>query len=234
MKTDSDIKQDVEAELRWSREIDDAEIAVKVNDGVVTLTGYARNYFEKCRAEAVAKRVAGVAEVADDIEVRLPPCEGLTEPEIALNAVAALKSELPMIWEAVNAVVRQRWITLEGTVEWNYQRERAESAMRRLRGVIGVQNSIRLKPRFAPADIKRQIEQALRRSAEVDAGRVSVETQGSEVTLRGEVRSWAERDQAQATAWSAPGVLDVRNEITVRTDASHTRPVSTEPWGAFT
>ena len=217
MKSDSDIKRDVEAELRWSPEVDDAEIAVKVNGGVATLTGYARNYFEKYRAEAAAKRVAGVAAVADSIEVRLPPCEGLTEPEIARAAIAALTSELPMIWEAIKPVVHQRWITLEGTVEWNYQRERAESAMRGLRGVIGVRNSIRLKPSVAPAEIKQQIEQAFLRSAEVDAGRVSVEAHGSEVTLRGQVRSWAERDQAQATAWSAPGVLNVRNEITVRT-----------------
>jgi osmotically-inducible protein OsmY len=178
--------------------------------------GYARNYFEKYHAEIVVRRVKGVAAVANDVAVQ--PLSGVpTDPEIARAAVAALKFELPLSWENITPVVKQGRISLEGTAEWHYQRERAESAMRRLDGVISVRNSIRIKPSVAPENIKNRIEDAFRRIAHVDADRISVDAHGSEITLRGEVRSWAERDQAQQTAWSAPGVTNVANELTVRT-----------------
>lgn len=216
MKSDTDIKRDVEAELKWSPEVDGTDIAIKVNGGEVTLTGYARNYFEKYHAEIAVRRVKGVAAVANDIEVR--PLAGVpTDPEIARAAIAALKFDLPLTWENIKPVVQQGRICLEGTVEWHYQRERAESAMRRLDGVIGVRNSIRIKPSVAVENIKHGIEDAFRRIAQVDADRICVDAHGSDITLRGEVRSWAERDQAQQTAWSAPGVTNVANELTVRT-----------------
>jgi len=217
MRADSDTQRDVEAELRWAPEVDHTDIAAKVNGGVVTLTGYVPSYAEKFRAEAAAKRVAGVLAVANDIEVRLPTTSTATDPEIARDAVAALRSELPLSWEKIRPLVHEGRVALEGTVEWHDQRERAESAVRRVNGVVSVRNSIRLEPRVTPADIREKIEEAFRRSAAIDAQQVRVEARGSEVTLRGEVRSWSERDQAQATAWAAPGVTNVRNELTVRT-----------------
>jgi osmotically-inducible protein OsmY len=216
MKSDTDIKKDVEAELKWSPDVDETDIAVKVNDGEVTLSGYARNYFEKYQAETAAKRVKGVAAVANDLEVR-SFAGAPTDPEIARAAVTALKIELPLTWETIKTVVQQGRVKLEGTLEWHYQRERAESAVRRLSGVVSVLNQIRIQPKIAPQDIKQRIEDAFRRIAQVDADQITVEAQGSDVTLRGEVRSWAERDQAQQTAWSAPGVAKVINELRVRT-----------------
>lgn len=216
MKSDEDIKRDVEAELRWSPEVDDTDIAVKVNGGEVTLSGFARSYFEKYEAERATRRVKGVAAVANDVEVRA--AAGVpTDPEIARAALTALKLELPYTWEKIKPVVQHARVSLEGTVEWHYQRERAESAIRHLNGVISVRNSIRIQPSVAPDNIKHRIEDAFRRIAQVDADRISVDADGSDVTLRGEVRSWAERDQAQQTAWSAPGVSNVKNELTVRT-----------------
>lgn len=217
MRPDSDIKRDVEAELKWAPEVSETDIAVTVTGGVVALTGYAASAYERHRAEVAAKRVRGVTAVANDLAVRAPLGGTPTDPEIARDAVAALKLELPAIWEDIKPIVKQGHVGLEGMVEWHNQRERAEAAVRRLRGVISVRNSISLRPRLATTEIKHRIEEAFRRSAIIDARKVTVDAQGSEITLRGEVRSWAEHDQAQQTAWAAPGVLTVRNEITVRT-----------------
>ena len=216
MRSDSDIKRDLEAELKWAPDVCETDIAVKVTSGVVTLTGYAVSVYEKYRAEVAVKRVAGVTAVANDLAVRAPLDGMPTDPEIARDAVVALKLELPLTWENIKPIVKQGHITLEGTVEWHDQRQRAEAAMRHLRGVLSVRNSITLKPHVAPFEIKQRIEDAFRRNAIIDAHKVAVDASGSEVTLRGEVRSWAEWDQAQATAWAAPGVLAVKNEITVR------------------
>jgi osmotically-inducible protein OsmY len=217
MRADNDIKRDVEAELKWAPDVRETDIAVKVTGGVVALTGYAASAHEKYRAEAAVKRVKGVAAVANDLAVRAPLGGMPTDPEIARDAVAALKLELPVIWEDIRPIVKEGHVALEGTVEWHNQRQRAESAVRHLRGVLSVRNSISLKPRLAATEIKHKIEEAFRRSAIIDAQKVIVDAHGSEVTLRGEVRSWAEHDQAQQTAWAAPGVLTVKNEITVRT-----------------
>jgi osmotically-inducible protein OsmY len=215
MRSDSDIRRDVEDELRWDPDIDATDIAVNVHNGVVTLTGFVRGYVQKYQAEADAKRVAGVVAVANDLEVRLPDIDERPDPEIARDAIARIKSELPYSWEKIRAVVKNGWLTLEGEVEWNYQRVRAEEAVRRVRGLKGVTNNIEVKPQVAPTEIKRKIEEALRRAAEIDANRVTVETVGSEVILRGTVRSWAERQEAERAAWSAPGVAKVDNRIIV-------------------
>jgi osmotically-inducible protein OsmY len=215
MKSDSDITRDVEAELRWTPDVDDTDIAVKVNGGEVTLAGFVASYLQKYHAEIAVRRVKGVAAVANDIQVK-PLTAGLTDPELARAALAALKTDLPLSWEQIKIGVKDGRISLIGTVEWHYQRERAESAMRRLDGVVSVRNSIEIKPALAPENIQHQIEDAFRRLAQVDADQIKVETSGSEVTLNGEVRSWAERDQAQQTAWSAPGVMRVINQLTVR------------------
>jgi len=215
MRTDTEIKRDVEDELKWDPDIDSTDIGVSVKNGVVTLTGFVRSYLQKLDAEADAKRVAGVVAVANDIEVRLPSESERPDPEIARDAVAAIKNELPYSYERFKVVVKNGWLTLEGNAEWNYQRERAEHAARRVRGVKGVTNLITLKPRVAPSEIKAKIEDAFRRSAEIDAGRITVEANGGEVILRGTVRSWAERKEAEDAAWRAPGVTKVDNRITI-------------------
>jgi len=215
MRLDSDIKRDVEDELKWDPDIDATDIGVAVHNGVVTLTGFVRSYAQKTEAESAAKRIAGVVGLANDIEVRLPSIDQRPDPDIARDAVAALKSELPYSSEKLKVVVRNGWLTLEGMAEWNYVRERAQSAVRRIRGVTGVSNSIALQPTVAPYEIRRKIEDAFRRSAELDASRVTVEASGGEVVLRGTVRSWAERQQAERAAWAAPGVTKVDNRITI-------------------
>ena len=217
VKSDSDIKRDVESELKWSPDLDETDVAAKVNGGVVTLTGFVRSYLEKRRAEEAAKRVAGVAGLANDIEVRPASGERMEDPEIARAAVASIRRELPMSGESVKALVRDGHITLEGNVEWNFQRELVESALWHLPGVLSVDDQIKVKPRAKPAEIKRLIEDAFRRSAQIDADHISVNADGGTVTLSGKVRTWSERAQAQQTAWFAPGVSDVKNEITIST-----------------
>jgi osmotically-inducible protein OsmY len=215
MRSDSDIRRDVEDELRWDPDIDDTDIAVSVNNGIVTLTGFIRSYVQKYQAETAAKRVAGAVGVVNDIEVRLPDIDERPDPEIVRDAIARIKSELPYSWDGIRVIARNGWLTLEGEVEWNYQRQRAEEAVRRVRGIKSVTNNIVVKPRVAPVEIRRKIEEALRRAAEVDASRISVETVDNEVILRGTVRSWAERREAERAAWSAPGVAKVDNRIIV-------------------
>jgi osmotically-inducible protein OsmY len=215
MRSDSEIKRDVEDELRFDPVLDPSDIAVSVKNGVVTLTGFVKRYADKFEAEEAVKRVAGVVGLANDIEVRLPSGSERPDPDIAREVVSAIKLRLPLSAEHIRPVVKNGWVTLEGNVEWNYQRESAESAARRVPGVKGVSNLIKLQPRAAPGEIKRNIEEAFRRSAEVDASRISVETIGGEVILKGTVRSWAERREAERAAWAAPGMIKVDNRITI-------------------
>jgi osmotically-inducible protein OsmY len=215
MRLDSDIKRDVEDELRFDADIDATDIGVAVNNGVVALSGFVRSYGQKTQAERDAKRVAGVVGVANDIEVRLPVLDERPDPDIVRDAVTALQTELPYSSDHIKVVAKGGWLTLEGEVEWNYARERAENAVRRIRGVKGVTNSISIKPRAAPYEVRRKIEDALRRSAELDASRITVEANGGEVVLRGTVKSWAERQEAERAAWAAPGVTRVDNRITI-------------------
>jgi osmotically-inducible protein OsmY len=215
MKTDSEIERDVKAELGWNPDLKSTDIAISVKDGVVTLAGFVPRYIDKYEAEKAAKRVAGVLAVANDIEIRLPAVDERPDPEIAREVVTALKNQLPFSHERIKAVVRNGWVTLEGDVEWQYQRLTAERAVRPLKGVKGIINDIKTRPRVEPSDIKQKIQQAFRRSAEVDANQITVETSGGEVILKGKVRSWLERDEAERVAWRAPGVTKVDDRIVV-------------------
>lgn len=218
MRDDDAIKRDVEEELRYTPHIDATDIAVAVKDGVVTLLGFARNYDDKYEAEAAAKRVAGVRAVANDIEVKLPLSDERPDPEIARDAVAAIRNALPGAWQGIRVVVKHGWISLEGEVEWNFEREQAERAVRAIKGVRGIGNMIRIKPKVQPEEIKKKIEEAFRRNAELEANHIQVETDGSEVVLKGAVHSWAQRQEAARAAWAAPGVMKVDNRIAITLD----------------
>jgi osmotically-inducible protein OsmY len=215
MKPESEIERDVKEELQWDPDLDATDIAVSVKNGVVTLAGFVKSYTDKYEAEAAAKRVAGVVAVANDLEVRIPSVDERPDPEIARDAVAAIKSQLPISSERIKIVVKNGWVTLEGQVEWQYQKNSAENAVRRIKGVKGVSNLIVLKPRAQPAEIKNKIIEAFKRNAELDANRIQIEANGSEVILKGTVRSWIEREEAERVAWSAPGVTKVEDRIMV-------------------
>lgn len=216
MRSDKEIQQDVEHEIKADPSIESINIAIAVKDAVVMLTGFVHHYNEKTEAEKAAKRVSGVKAVANDIEVRLPDLDQRPDPEIALDATAAIKHQLPTAWDQVKITVAAGRVTLEGDLEWRYQRELAEDSVRRLRGVTGVTNRIRIVTKVMPNKIKERIEEAFTRSAEVDAAHVKVEAKGSEVILRGTVRSWAEREEAERAAWAVPGVTQVDNQVVVR------------------
>jgi osmotically-inducible protein OsmY len=217
MKSDDDLKRDVENELKWNPELDATDIATNATSGAVTLSGFAHNFYEKHLAEVTVKRVAGVVAVANDLAVRPPGMNRLSDPELARAAVVALKTALPVNWQSVKIMVHEGRVVLEGTVEWDFQRERVAAAMRPLRGVLDLRNAIAVQPAIVACDIQAEIEEAFKRNAVIDSDHVEVEVQGPQVTLRGEVRSWAERDQAYKAAASAPGIMHVVDELTIRT-----------------
>lgn len=217
MNTASELQMVVQDELAWEPSLDAAAIGVGVTgDGVVTLTGHVDSYTEKLRAEKAAKRVLGVHAVANDLTVKLPGLARRDDTDIAEAVQSTLRWHTLIPHDHIQATVKSGWVTLEGEVDWQFQRESAEGAVEHLRGVRGVTNLVSVRPKVRAEQIERRIESALQRSASLDARKVHVETTADgKVILRGTVRSWAEREDAERAAWSAPGVREVDSHVTL-------------------
>jgi osmotically-inducible protein OsmY len=214
-RTDMELQRDVIAELRWDPSVGTAEIGVAVKDAVVTLTGTVDSNAKKFGAIHATERVAGVKAIAEDLVVKLPTSHLRTDTELAHAAVNALTWNIEVPDDRIKVRVDEGWMVLEGEVDWEYQRKAAEHAVRYLAGVRGVTNAIKITPRAFAPDVRGRIEDALKRSAEVDSKRISVETFDGRVVLRGSVRSWTERQDAERAAWSAPGVTAVDDQIAI-------------------
>ena len=215
MKTDTELQTDVLAELKWEPAVNAAHIGVSATQGVVTLSGHVLSYAEKYSAERATERVYGVKAVANELDVKLAGGSKRTDEDIATACVSALKVNYSVPDEKIKSVIRNGWVTLDGEVEWQYQRNAAESSVRNLTGVVGVTNNLAVKPQVSSSDVKGKIEAAFQRSAVIDARRIGVEVRDGKVILHGSVQSSAERHQAQQAAWAAPGVSAVQNDITV-------------------
>jgi len=215
MKTDSDLKRDVEAELAWDPQVRSNAIGVSVKDGVVTLTGHIETFSEKHAAERALRRVTGVRAIALELDVKLDPSHRRSDTDIAQSAEQALKWNTSVPLDQVRLTVDHGWVTLRGEMDWDYQRRAVEAVVRPLMGVMGISNEITIKPRVSQADIKHRIAAALGRQVERELKHMDIEVDGGKVTLRGKVNSWHERDAAQGVAWSAPGVRTVINELSV-------------------
>jgi osmotically-inducible protein OsmY len=224
MKSQETLQLDVVDELAWDPAVDSSAIGITVLDGIVTLTGNVVSYAEKIAAEKAARRVSGVKAVVDNLEVTILPPLKRDDGMIAEAASNALRWNVNLPAHAVSVTVERGWIKLEGTVPWQYQKESAANVVRYLHGVRGVTNLIVVKPVLNARDVKSKIEAAFKRNAQIDADHVIVTGKDGKVTLNGTVRSWAEYDEAEAAAWSAPGVSQVKNEIIVQV------PVSVTSW----
>jgi osmotically-inducible protein OsmY len=212
---DLELKKSVETELNFEPSINAAEIGVAAKNGVVTLSGRVPSYWEKIAAERAAARVSGVKAVANELEVRLPGSSERTDEDIAQAAVDSLRWSVLVPQDRIKVKVSKGWVTLEGKVDWQYQKSAAEKAVRKLYGVVGVSNLIDVKPQVSKAEVKTSIEAALKRLAEVDASRIRVDTEDGKVVLSGSVRSWFEREEAERAAWAAPGVRTVEDRIAI-------------------
>jgi osmotically-inducible protein OsmY len=215
MHTDSDIHKDVVAELNAEPNLRNDDIAVGVRDGVVTLAGYVDSYADKWRAERVVSKIRGVKGVVNELEVRLSSSSQRTDPEIARAAVQALEWNVLVPHDRIQVVVEDGWITLRGEVDWYYQKEEAERTVRNITGIKGISNLITVAAVPAPSDVKQRITDALRRGAQVDAERITVEVTGHKAILKGTVRSYAELLDAERAARKVPGITEVENRLTV-------------------
>jgi osmotically-inducible protein OsmY len=214
-RTDDQIQTDVLAELKWDARVRANEIGVSVKDGIVTLTGRVDSYLERWAAEDAAHRVRGVKAVANDIEVRLPSGSERTDSDLAQEIINSLRWDTTIPTDRLEITVSKGWVTLKGEIDYGFQRQDAERVVSRLAGVKGVTNLIQVKPPVQPTNIKQGIDQALLRSAELDAKSITVEVEGSKVTLKGTVHSYAEYKEAERAAWSAPGVTAVDNRLNI-------------------
>jgi osmotically-inducible protein OsmY len=215
MKTDAQLQHDIVEELNWEPSINATHIDVAVKEGVVTLTGYVSSLTEKWTTEHVVKGVARVKAVADDLEVRLPGASERTDSDIARAAVNALEWNTSVPHDRITVTVREGWLTLEGSVDWPYQKAAAEDTVRHLMGVKGITNMLTVQPKVTATEISAKIAEALKRNAALEAQKIWVETEGSKVILRGNLHSWLERAEAERVASAAPGVTAVENHINV-------------------
>ena len=215
MKSDLQLHKDVIEELRWDPRVNEAEIGVSAKGGVVTLTGSVETYAQKFAAERAVERVTGVRAIAEELHVRPTSTRLYDDTEIAHAAVKALAWNIEVPADKVTAKVEGGWVTLRGEVHWNFQRLAAERAVRYLGGVKGLLNLIEVKPVVSAVEVKSKIEAALKRSAELDAKRITVDAADGKVTLKGNVRSWTEREDAENAAWAAPGVKAVEDRLVV-------------------
>jgi osmotically-inducible protein OsmY len=217
VQTDEQLQQEIIREFKYEASIQPNEIGVAVKDGVATLTGHVDSFLKRWAAEEAAHRVRGVRAVANDIEVKLPTSSERTDADIAAAVTRALEWDTFIDTDKIDITVSKGWVTLKGEVEWGFQRADAERVTRRITGVRGVSNLISVRPRQHPSpdEMKKKIEDALVRSAETDAKHIQVEVRGDKVILSGTVRAWAEKQEAERVAWSAPGVASVENRIVV-------------------
>ena len=214
--TDIELRKDVLDELEWDPSIDARTIGVAVEDGIIALTGHVPTYADKTTAERIVKRVHGVIGVANDVDVKLPIAAERDDIDITRSAVNALEWNVSVPEDTVQVTVSHGWVTLDGKVEWYYQKRAAEDAVRVLAGVRGVSNNIAVATKTPKVeDVKGKIEAALKRNAELDAKKIVVQASDGKVTLTGTVRSWVEREDAVSAAWSAPGVTNVVDQIRI-------------------
>jgi osmotically-inducible protein OsmY len=216
MKTDKEIRSDVESELQWDPSIDDRRIGVAVSNGVVTLTGDVSHYSGRWVAEDIVKRVSGVRAIANDLQVKIPASGMRTDTEIAEAVANWLQWNVSLSDTQIKPVVKDGWVTLSGEVSWGYQKVAAESAVKHLMGVKGVTNGINVKPTVKATDVKQKIEDAFKRQAILDAKDIEVNVDAATVILKGHVHSWQEREDASRAAWAAPGVIAVENRLSVQ------------------
>ena len=221
MKTDSEIKQDILDELAWQPNIDETQIGVIVEDGVVTLTGIVNEFSKKVAAKKAVKSVVGVKAIAEDIEVKYGDDYKKSDQEIAKAAVNTLEWNASVPKEKVMIAVENGYIYLSGKVDWEYQKNSAKRAVAYLMGVKGVVNNIEIQPKVKPSDVKDKIARAFKRSADVDASEILIDVEGSTVRLRGTVNSIKEKEDAQSAAFRAPGIIKVKNELKVQFYPQH-------------